>query len=37
MIAYPGYYGLPIWEPARLVLEGRFDFENMAQENVEFL
>ncbi|EGR28937.1 hypothetical protein IMG5_166570 [Ichthyophthirius multifiliis] len=27
MIAYPGYYGLPEWEPAKLILENQFQFE----------
>lgn len=27
MITYPGYYGLPEYEPVRQVLENRFDFE----------
>ncbi|KAL4508407.1 hypothetical protein ABPG72_003711 [Tetrahymena utriculariae] len=26
MIGYPGYHGLPEWEPARLILENQFDF-----------
>jgi hypothetical protein len=25
MIAYPAYNGLPIWEPAREILEGHYD------------
>jgi len=29
MMAYPGYHNLPEWEPARLILENKFDFENM--------
>ena len=27
MIAYPGYFGLPEWEPAREVLENKVDFQ----------
>jgi len=27
MIGYPGYHGLPEWEPARLILENQLDFE----------
>jgi len=29
MIAYPGYHGLPEWEPCVLILEKKFDFEGM--------
>ncbi len=25
MIAYPGFNGLPPWEPAREILEGHYD------------
>lgn len=27
MITYPGYYGLPDYEPARQVLENKFEFQ----------
>lgn len=27
MIGYPGYHGLPEWEPAMLILENQLDFE----------
>lgn len=27
MIGYPGYFGLPEWEPAKLILENQLDFE----------
>jgi len=27
MIGYPGYHGLPEWEPARLILQNQLDFE----------
>ncbi len=37
MIAYPAYHGLPTWEPARMILEDKFDFANIAQENYEYL
>jgi hypothetical protein len=26
MIAYPGYYGLPEWDPVFMILEGKFNF-----------
>ena len=26
MIGYPAYHGLPLWEPARAILEGSTDF-----------
>lgn len=26
MIAFPGYYGLPHWEPVYLILENKFNF-----------
>ncbi len=32
MIAYPGYYGLEEYEPARVVLEGKFDFEGLQSD-----
>jgi hypothetical protein len=35
MIAYPGYNGLPPWEPARVILEGQFDPEGAASDSVE--
>jgi len=37
MIAYPAYHGLPEWEPARMILEEKFDFANVAQDNYEYL
>jgi hypothetical protein len=27
MIGYPGYFGLPEYEPAREILEGKYDFD----------
>lgn len=29
MIAYPGYYGLPQWEPCLLLLEDKTDIKNI--------
>jgi len=29
MIAYPGYYGLPDYEPARMILENNMDFAGL--------
>lgn len=37
MIAYPAYHGLPEWEPARMILEDKFDFSNVSQDNYEYL
>lgn len=37
MIAYPAYHSLPTWEPARMILEGTFDFTNMSTDNLEYL
>lgn len=37
MIAYPAYHGLPTWEPARMILEEKFDFANVGQDNYEYL
>lgn len=32
MIGYPAYYGLPEYEPVRMILEKSFPFEDMANE-----
>ena len=32
MIAYPGYHGLPEWEPARLILEDKHFLEGMSTD-----
>lgn len=37
MIAYPAYHSLPTWEPARMILEDKYDFENVSQDNYEYL
>lgn len=37
MIAYPGYYGLPDYEPARTILEKQFDFEGRQQDLFDWL
>jgi len=29
MIVYPAYHGLPEWEPVRLILENKFEWENI--------
>jgi len=36
MIAYPAYHDLPTWEPARMILEDKYDFANIAQDNYEY-
>jgi hypothetical protein len=37
MIAYPGYHGLPEWEPVRQMFENQFDYANFMGDNIEFL
>lgn len=33
MIAFPGYYGIPNWEPVYLLLEDKFDFPNSVPDS----
>ena len=35
MIAYPGYHGLPEWEPCRLILEGEHELEGKETDVAE--
>eukprot|EP01016_Furgasonia_blochmanni_P053310 TRINITY_DN8596_c0_g1_i3.p1 TRINITY_DN8596_c0_g1~~TRINITY_DN8596_c0_g1_i3.p1 ORF type:complete len:161 (-),score=14.37 TRINITY_DN8596_c0_g1_i3:209-691(-) len=35
MIGYPAFHGLPEWEPAREILENRFDFTSRINENID--
>lgn len=37
MIAYPGYHGLPPWEPAVLILENKFDWEGLETDIGDWL
>ncbi|CAD8045008.1 unnamed protein product [Paramecium primaurelia] len=37
MICYPGYHGLPPWEPAREILEGQYDTQATFTEQYDFL
>lgn len=37
MIGYPAYYGLPPYEPAKIILEGKFDYANMQNSNIDYL
>jgi hypothetical protein len=37
MIGYPGYYGLPEWDPVRLVLEDKFDFPANQADVYEYM
>lgn len=36
MITYPAYHGLPEWEPARAILEEKFDFSSVASDKYEY-
>ena len=35
MIAYPGYHGVPEWEPAREILEGQYDIVSSQSEQYD--
>ena len=35
MIGYPGYYGLPDWEPVRLLLEEKTEMVEKEEANFE--
>ena len=37
MIAYPAYHNLPVWEPARQILEDKADFESMQSDTYEVM
>ena len=37
MICYPGYHGLPPWEPAREILEGQYDTQAVCTEQYDYL
>lgn len=37
MIAYPGYHGLPEWEPALLILENKHMWEGQSTDIGEYL
>jgi hypothetical protein len=37
MIVYPAYHGLPEWEPVRMILENKYDFENVPQDVYEVI
>lgn len=37
MICYPGYHGLPPWEPAREILEGQYDTQAIFTEQYDYL
>jgi hypothetical protein len=36
MIAYPGYHGLPKYEPVVQILEGQFIFDDRVNDNYDF-
>lgn len=36
MMTYPGYYGLPSWEPVVFILENKVEVEEMATEEFPF-
>ena len=36
MVSFPGYYGLPSWEPTVLILEGKITEEEMSTEEYQF-
>lgn len=35
MLTYPGYFGLPEWEPVVLILENKVDTEVLSTEDFE--
>lgn len=37
MICYPGYHGLPPWEPAREILEGNYETQVVISEQYDYL
>eukprot|EP00330_Aristerostoma_sp_ATCC50986_P007547 CAMPEP_0114578314 /NCGR_PEP_ID=MMETSP0125-20121206/2873_1 /TAXON_ID=485358 ORGANISM="Aristerostoma sp., Strain ATCC 50986" /NCGR_SAMPLE_ID=MMETSP0125 /ASSEMBLY_ACC=CAM_ASM_000245 /LENGTH=183 /DNA_ID=CAMNT_0001768299 /DNA_START=360 /DNA_END=911 /DNA_ORIENTATION=- len=37
MIAYPAYHGLPDWEPVKMIMENKFEFELLQNENFDYL
>eukprot|EP01017_Pseudomicrothorax_dubius_P049280 TRINITY_DN9143_c0_g1_i1.p1 TRINITY_DN9143_c0_g1~~TRINITY_DN9143_c0_g1_i1.p1 ORF type:complete len:306 (-),score=58.42 TRINITY_DN9143_c0_g1_i1:22-891(-) len=36
MIVYPGYFGLPDWEPVPKLLENKFDLASFSNENIDW-
>lgn len=36
MIVFPAYHGLPEWEPARMILEDKFDFTGLSTDNYDY-
>ncbi|KAM3142240.1 hypothetical protein pb186bvf_005649 [Paramecium bursaria] len=37
MICYPAYHGLPLWEPAREILEGHYEGQLVASDAYDYL
>lgn len=35
MIVYPAYHGIPDWEPAKLILENKWDFVAIPNDTYE--
>ena len=36
MIAYPGYYGLPVYEPVLQILENQYQYETTVNDNFDY-